>query len=51
MPEQKGLPSYFYDNYIFSWLTAMFGANNQNACFNWFESEDIRRDSGEALSI
>ena len=51
MPEQKGLPSYFYDNYIFSWVTAMFGANNQNACFNWFESEDIRRDSGEALSI
>ena len=51
LPEQKGLPSYFYDNYIFSWVTAMFGANNQNACFNWFESEDIRRDSGEALSI
>ena len=26
-------------------------ANNQNACFNWFESGDIRRGSGEALSI
>ena len=51
MPEQKGLPSYLYDFYIFSWVTAMFGANNQNACFNWFEREDTRRDSGEALSI
>ncbi|AYJ86372.1 hypothetical protein D3Y57_10865 [Sphingomonas paeninsulae] len=26
-------------------------ANNPNVCFNWFVSEDIRRDSGEALSI
>ena len=26
-------------------------ANNQNSCFNWFESGDIRRGSGEALSI
>ncbi|UFQ19497.1 MULTISPECIES: extracellular catalytic domain type 1 short-chain-length polyhydroxyalkanoate depolymerase [Streptomyces] len=26
-------------------------ANNMNACFNWFESGDTRRDSGEALSI
>lgn len=25
--------------------------NNGNTCFNWFNSEDIRRDSGEALSI
>lgn len=26
-------------------------ANNANGCFNWFVSEDTRRDSGEALSI
>ena len=26
-------------------------ANNANLCFNWFVPEDIRRDSGEALSI
>ena len=26
-------------------------ANNANLCFNWFSAEDIRRDSGEALSI
>jgi poly(hydroxyalkanoate) depolymerase family esterase len=26
-------------------------ANNANLCFNWFNSQDIRRDSGEALSI
>lgn len=26
-------------------------ANNSNTCFNWFASEDISRDSGEALSI
>ena len=51
MPEQKGLPSIFYDFYVFPWVTAMFGANNQNACFNWFESEDTKRDRGEALSI
>jgi poly(hydroxyalkanoate) depolymerase family esterase len=25
--------------------------NNPNLCFNWFAPEDIRRDSGEALSI
>ncbi len=25
--------------------------NNSNLCFNWFEPSDIRRDSGEALSI
>ena len=29
----------------------MFGANNQNACFNWFEPDDTVRDRGEALSI
>ena len=26
-------------------------ANNANLCFNWFEPGDIRRNSGEALSI
>lgn len=26
-------------------------ANNANSCFNWFESGDIARGSGEALSI
>jgi poly(hydroxyalkanoate) depolymerase family esterase len=26
-------------------------ANNPNLCFNWFNEEDTRRDSGEALSI
>jgi poly(hydroxyalkanoate) depolymerase family esterase len=25
--------------------------NNANLCFNWFSSQDIRRDSGEAFSI
>ena len=51
LPEQKGLPSYLYDSYVFWWFTAMFGANNQNACFNWFEPEDTTRDRGEAHSI
>jgi len=26
-------------------------SNNGNTCFNWFNSDDIARDSGEALSI
>jgi poly(hydroxyalkanoate) depolymerase family esterase len=26
-------------------------ANNQNRCFNWFESGDIERSKGEALSV
>ena len=26
-------------------------SNNPNLCFNWFVPEDIRRDSGEAVSI
>ena len=51
MPEQKGPPSFLYDSYVFSWATSIFGANNQNACFNWFEPKDTKRDSGEALSI
>jgi poly(hydroxyalkanoate) depolymerase family esterase len=51
LPEQKGLPSYLHDFYIFPWVVAWYGANNQNACFNWFEPEDTARDRGEALSI
>jgi poly(hydroxyalkanoate) depolymerase family esterase len=51
LPEQKGLPSYFYDIYLFPWVVTLFGANNQNACFNWFQPEDTARDRGEALSI
>jgi poly(hydroxyalkanoate) depolymerase family esterase len=51
LPEQKGLPSYFHDIYVFPWIVAVFGANNQNACFNWFEPADTVRDRGEALSI
>lgn len=51
LPEQKGLPSYLYDVYLFQWLVTLLGANNQNACFNWFEPADTARDQGEALSI
>jgi poly(hydroxyalkanoate) depolymerase family esterase len=51
LPEQKGLPSYFYDVYLFPWFVALWGANNQNACFNWFQPKDTARDRGEALSI
>jgi hypothetical protein len=51
LPEQKGMPSYFYDVYLFPWFVALWGANNQNACFNWFQPEDTARDRGEALSI
>ena len=32
-------------------LGGLFGANNQNACFNWFQPDDAARDRGEALSI
>lgn len=51
LPEQKGLPSYFYDLPGISWLVPLLGANNQNACFNWFEPDDTARDRGEPLSI
>ena len=51
LPEQKGLPSYLYDIWGVTWLVPWFGANNQNACFNWYEPEDTARDRGEALSI
>jgi poly(hydroxyalkanoate) depolymerase family esterase len=51
LPEQKGLPRYFHDVYVFPWVVALFGGNNQNACFNWFEPDDTARDRGEALSI
>ncbi len=51
LPEQKGLPRWFHDVYVFPWVVTWFGANNQNACFNWFEPEDTARDRGEAASI
>ena len=51
LPEQKGLPRYLYDVHLFPWVVAMFGANNQNACFNWFEPDETLRDRGEASSI
>jgi poly(hydroxyalkanoate) depolymerase family esterase len=51
LPQQKGLPSYLYDVYLFPGVVALWGANNQNACFNWFEPDDTARDRGEALSI
>jgi poly(hydroxyalkanoate) depolymerase family esterase len=51
LPEQKGLPSYLYDVYVFPWVVRWWGANNQNACFNWFEPDDTARDRGEAASI
>jgi poly(hydroxyalkanoate) depolymerase family esterase len=51
LPEQKGLPSYLHDVYVLPGVVALWGANNQNACFNWFEPDDTARDRGEALSI
>jgi poly(hydroxyalkanoate) depolymerase family esterase len=51
LPEQRGLPSFLHDVFVFPWVVASFGANNQNACFNWFEPGDIARERGEALSI
>lgn len=51
LPEQKGLPSYLHDVYLFPWVVAGFGANNQNGCFNWFDPDHTARDRGEALSI
>jgi len=51
LPEQKGLPSYLHDiPWLIPWVS-WFGANNLNACFNWFEPEDTVRDRGEALSL
>jgi poly(hydroxyalkanoate) depolymerase family esterase len=51
LPEQKGLPSFLHDVFLFPSVVALWGANNQNACFNWFEPDDTARDRGEALSI
>ncbi len=51
LPEQKGLPSYLYDLYVFPSVLGWYGANNQNACFNWFEPDKTARDKGEAESI
>jgi poly(hydroxyalkanoate) depolymerase family esterase len=51
LPEQKGLHPFLYDlPWAAPWVT-WFGANNQNACFNWFEPGDTTRDRGEAVSI
>jgi hypothetical protein len=47
----KGLPRYLYDVHVVPWVLAIFGANNQNACFNWFEPVHATRDRGEALSV
>jgi poly(hydroxyalkanoate) depolymerase family esterase len=51
LPEQKGLPSFLHDVFLFPSVVALWGANNQNACFNWFQPDDTSRDRGEALSI
>ena len=51
LPEQKGLNPFWYDVAWAAPLVAFLGANNQNACFNWFEPGDTARDRGEALSI
>jgi poly(hydroxyalkanoate) depolymerase family esterase len=51
LPEQKGLPSFLHDVFLLPAVVALWGANNQNACFNWFEPDDTSRDRGEALSI
>jgi hypothetical protein len=42
LPEQKGLPPFFHDIYFPPWLLALWGANNQNACFNWFQRHGAR---------
>ncbi|MYR43403.1 PHB depolymerase family esterase [Streptomyces sp. SID5910] len=42
----------FADRYGFALvLPQTSSANNSNSCFNWFESGDITRGQGEALSI
>jgi poly(hydroxyalkanoate) depolymerase family esterase len=51
LPEQKGLNPFWYDVAWVAPLVTFLGANNQNACFNWFEPGDTARDRGEALSI
>jgi poly(hydroxyalkanoate) depolymerase family esterase len=51
LPEQKGLNPFWFDVAWVAPFAALLGANNQNACFNWFEPGDTARDRGEALSI
>ncbi len=51
LPEQKGLAAQFHDIYVHPWFVNMFGANNQNGCFNWFAPEENARGKGEAASI
>jgi poly(3-hydroxybutyrate) depolymerase len=50
LPEQKGLPSFLHDIFLFPWVVALWGANNQNACFNWFEPDDTSRDHGGGVA-
>jgi poly(hydroxyalkanoate) depolymerase family esterase len=51
LPEQKGLPRHLHDVFLFPWVVRMLGANNQNACFNWFDPQANAHEKGEALSI
>lgn len=51
LPQQRGLPPVYYDIFVLPWVYLWYGANNQNACFNWFERRDVRREGGEAQSI
>ena len=51
MPEQKGLPSFLYDFYVFPWVTATVRRQQSERLFQLVRSEDTRRDRGEALSI
>jgi hypothetical protein len=41
LTEHKGLPPFFRDIYFPPWLVALWGANNQNACFT--RSNDTAR--------
>jgi poly(hydroxyalkanoate) depolymerase family esterase len=51
LPEQKGVNPFWYDVAWVAPFVGWLGANNQNACFNWFQPDDAARDRGEALSI
>ncbi len=51
LPEQKGVNPFWYDVAWVAPFVGLLGANNQNACFNWFQPDDAARDRGEALSI
>jgi poly(hydroxyalkanoate) depolymerase family esterase len=51
LPEQVGLPPHLHDVPMLPMAARWMGANNQRACFNWFEPENTTRDRGEARSI